>query len=715
LSTLDENGKWPDSEVDYTTGCEARRANWPAQTHWNRTRELFCLSSHFAARSIAVVAMAAAWYRNINDTDQSKSSTNADLLNGTTRAMNYWFSRDFTDEACLGSGGAKGSSCTCENPNNWLWNTNWYSNVILIPKYVGATSLLLRDVLTPDQVAVFKRMATRSYEYNVKGLTGANVLDVARIAMDFALLTDDTDFLAEAYQRSHQELVIMNKVKADGIRADGAFGISNAILGAEIEAAGTEYGADTTSQTAFGTLFEGNSWMIIRNTLTNVLHWDFSALGRFITFPVADLQATGDIRTDLSLVAKLGQLWNSKQLSNFASSLSAPSNVNAGGLVGNRMFFTNDYMVHRGHNYVSTLKMWSSRTRHTECTNSQNPLGFHLADGVSYTHIQGNEYEDIAAAWDWNIIPGITTDYGVTALTCANTKRLGLESFVGGASDGNIGLAAMRYTNPVTKALKWQKAWFYLPGDVQRVIVSSLSSSSIPKASLVSVLDQRRHVGPVVVDGVPVTTPSSSNFTGAQTLWHGGVGCQFALNTGASISVQTGVKTGDWAAIGVSTQPPAVVDLFAAWIQHQGSDAEGVVYDVFPGTESAEAFEAKRLKARVRTLQSADEREVSAVMDDRNDIFMGVFWDARGGSVTFKPNLGASLTITVDGGAAVVYKMRDGALTVSDPSQSLSEVTVTLSWGEGDVSSWWSGSREEKKLVPLPQGGIAGASVSVKL
>lgn len=29
LSTLDPNGQWPD--VDYTTGCPAQRANWPAE------------------------------------------------------------------------------------------------------------------------------------------------------------------------------------------------------------------------------------------------------------------------------------------------------------------------------------------------------------------------------------------------------------------------------------------------------------------------------------------------------------------------------------------------------------------------------------------------------------------------------------------------------------------------------------------------------------
>ena len=53
LATLGEDGKWPDSEIDYTTGCTARRANWyfssftqspypltlylrPAENHWSR-------------------------------------------------------------------------------------------------------------------------------------------------------------------------------------------------------------------------------------------------------------------------------------------------------------------------------------------------------------------------------------------------------------------------------------------------------------------------------------------------------------------------------------------------------------------------------------------------------------------------------------------------------------------------------------------------------
>jgi hypothetical protein len=61
-------------------------------------------------------------------------------------------------------------------------------------------------------------------------MTGANALDVSRIGMDQALLTGNSTLLADAYRRSHVELVIQNDVRADGIRADGAFGISASLL-----------------------------------------------------------------------------------------------------------------------------------------------------------------------------------------------------------------------------------------------------------------------------------------------------------------------------------------------------------------------------------------------------------------------------------------------------------------------------------------------------
>lgn len=53
---------------------------------------------------------------------------------------------------------------------------------------------------------------------------------------------------------------------------------ANDVLGLEIEAGGTTFAAGLDSQDAFTTLIEGDQWMIYRNALTNVLHWDFVSL-----------------------------------------------------------------------------------------------------------------------------------------------------------------------------------------------------------------------------------------------------------------------------------------------------------------------------------------------------------------------------------------------------------------------------------------------------
>jgi hypothetical protein len=51
---------------------------------------------------------------------------------------------------------------------------------------------------------------------------------------------------------------------------------------------------------------------------------------------------------NLSKVEELGEQWNSDVLTNFARSLSVnATSANAGELIGNRMFYANDYMVCR--------------------------------------------------------------------------------------------------------------------------------------------------------------------------------------------------------------------------------------------------------------------------------------------------------------------------------------------------------------------------------
>lgn len=106
-----------------------------------------------------------------------------------------------------------------------------FKQIILIPELVSQTCLLLgNQTLTTTEHSNCTNIPARSYgtfDHNINGvgfLTGANTLDVAKIGIDLALLNVNTSLITDAYRRVHNELVVEQAVKADGIRPDGSFG-----------------------------------------------------------------------------------------------------------------------------------------------------------------------------------------------------------------------------------------------------------------------------------------------------------------------------------------------------------------------------------------------------------------------------------------------------------------------------------------------------------
>lgn len=422
----------------------------------------------------------------------------------------------------------------------------------------------------------------------------------------------------------------------------------------------------------------------------------------------------------------LGQLWNSPDITSVFNDMSlVTNNANAGNLIGNRMFFANDYMVHflffyndvlftsfqvyRASGFVTTLKMFSNRTLNTECVTAQNPFGFHLSDGAVYTYLNGDEYEDISAAWDWNLIPGITVDYNANILSCSTAQKTGTQSLVGGVTDGTVGVAAMRYETPITKTLNWRKVWFFLDDDIQFVMLARITSTTT--APVFSVLDQRRLNGDVLVDGLQ---QGSGNYSGIASLWHGGVGYTFNVsNPSTSLSLQVGTRTGSWQSIGTSKQPPAEPDLFVAWLNH-ANISNAISYAVYPGTTST-TFQQKVQATQLQAIRN--DGSISALLDEVHNTAMLVFWEAAGGSVAVPSVTGnAPLTVKSSGNANIIIRLDTWVVTVADPTQSLATLTVTFTLGSGTLpSSWKSSSKVQTLLVTLPSGGLVGDSVTVSL
>jgi hypothetical protein len=176
----------------------------------------------------------------------------------------------------------------------------------------------------------------------------------------------------------------------------------------------------------------------------------------------------------------------------------------------------------------------------------------------------------------------------------------------------------------------------------------------------------------------------------------------------ASISLQVGEKTGSWAAIGTSTQPPATVNLFAASIQHNGTSP--ISYTIFPGT-SRQTFKQKVGQLKLQEIQN--DNTIAAIYDGASQIAMFIFWVINGGSATFTPSRGcAPITIVATGNIALIYRLNTGEVTVSDPSQSLITVQVSLALGVGQKPPHWGTGVLKTMVFQLPTGGLAGSSIT---
>ena len=93
--------------------------------------------------------------------------------------------------------------------------------------------MLFNSSLSPTQVNSCISISARAYDTFYEGksfLTGANILDVAKIGVDLALLTTNTTLIAEAYGRIDAEIVIEPGVMVDGIKPDGSFGQHGGLL-----------------------------------------------------------------------------------------------------------------------------------------------------------------------------------------------------------------------------------------------------------------------------------------------------------------------------------------------------------------------------------------------------------------------------------------------------------------------------------------------------
>lgn len=252
----------------------------------------------------------------------------------------------------------------------------------------------------------------------------------------------------------------------------------------------------------------------------------------------------------------------------------------------------------------------------------------------------------------------------------------------------------------------------FFQNDIEHVSVTVLNSTS---TSVFSVLDQRKRSGTIFHD-LQQATNDNGNFTQPHTLFHDSIGYLFSPSVD-TLSISTGNRTGSWQSLGISKQPPETVDLFAGWIYHDSNNLnKPISYSVFPGRSSVEQFFIDALENPLITL--VETTEINAVQDLLNGVTMISFWQPNGGSVFVPPSFVGSfggMTITSPNALILIFEENGWSMTVADPTQTLTEITLTVSMDTFWTPEGWGADANKTFPVNFPANPMAGSSIPISL
>ncbi|PRP79623.1 polysaccharide lyase family 8 protein [Planoprotostelium fungivorum] len=689
VNNINSTGAWKD--IDYTSGCVANTVTWPAAGHWDR-----------------IGAMAAVWYK----------TGNISYLTATKSAMKFWFDRDYTASDCTWRGG-KGN-CPCGTPG--FWCTNWWFQVLSLSNRAGAPCALLGDknALDASSTSHCITMTNRGTAYVFDPTsTGANLGDAVQACLLQGTLTSNLTLIRSCLVRFNSG--VDYTTYADGIQRDGTFfqhgtqpyagGYGTDFLASLGDIWTTTTGSvdlqpAKSEQDAATKYLQAIPWMSYYRDTKGYFCWDNVQVGRGITRG----PEKGRMSLDLVTLASVTSEWSTGTQINSSLQLlngNRLKGVNPTGLIGNRVFWYSDYLTHRGANYVITLKMLSNRTLTGECTNNEGTKSLHYSDGVVYNYVEGDEYVNGPALWDWYTLPGVTVDPSSHTLDCAATKFPGKSNFVGSASDGKRAVSTMDYISPINSQLSYKKSWFFFE-DVYVVMTTDIvQSQGYP---VVTSLDQR-----ALSDNVRSDSGSMTGTNRVYTWIHQGkMGYVFPAKFPLNLNVSTANVTGNFLNSGVYNIPAAQAMFKPLATVTPGNP---LVYIAVPGMDFS-TFDANRasITQAIQILRST--KDIHAVQHVERKIIAAAFRS----SVTL---VTPSYNLTAGAPCALLFDYGNPlgiSLTVADPTQQLSSVALTLNGSglrcgsyDATITCTNSTGNAIKLSVKLPSGGYAGQSKTILL
>ena len=645
MKSLQANGAWTDIEYFATDITE-----WRPMTHLDRLKVL--ISAYVF--------------------DKSTLYQNAALKKSIDAALNYW----------------------CENE---FASSNWWHNDIAVPKALGVSLILMKFGKEKVHHDLEYKLVFKMIQGDPYVKTGANKSDIAMHYFYRALITEDKNLLVSSLQQLFYPIQLVND--AEGLQYDFSYlqhgpqlyiagygeefmkGISKVMAYVR----GTPYAVSKEKLQLFSSFITDTYLPIIR-----AKYIDFNVHGRGVSRPgILNKTSETNILKQMTLIEpEKAKVWQ-EGIEKMDSLVKYNTYTNH----RHTHFWKADYSIHLRKKYHFNVRLASNRTNKSEAGNRENIYGKHMTDGVTNIQVYGPEYYNIFPIWEWDKIPGTTTQdragddplveqWGVPAKN----------NFAGGVSSQEYGVSAMKVDYDSVQA---NKAWFFFDNQIVCLGSNINSSSDNP---ITTTLNQSWFQNKVLLDTKTLgkgDSISSSNTN--SVIIHDDV--IYFLPEQQNLTVTTKEQAGSWYKINEARSKERITgNVFKAWIDHGVRPKNATyAYVVYPGTSKYSPTESKMINVLANTehLQAVSHQGLGIVQ-------MVVYYPG-----TYEV---ADVKLTVDKPAIIQLIKKDNTyeLAIVDPLQiPNNKIQVNLET-KGNA-------KKHTLLVDMPTGTHCGSTKVIEL
>lgn len=580
--------------------------------------------------------------------------------------------------------------------------SNWWFRHVGYPKALGLSLFLMNKELKNKHPELFQQgIDYLLWAYNKNDhMEGANGADKIFAALPAAILTEN-DTLLRRFQQQIKDLIVVQTV-GEGIEPDWMFSqhsfqgrqlyanyqqeYLNSILSYLDLCKGTIYSVSNTQLTVLDDhIINGMQWYVYKK------HQDPAQTGRR---PGSALNPRYQNNLKLMIAQESPQ---QEQLVQIQQRIFNDQDTEKK-LLGNRLFWRFDYMIHRREGYYVSSRLTSTRTIGMESGNGDGLDNYYTSAGLNFIFRTGLEYETpyfkVMNPRQW---PGTTAEQGDRKLPSVEWGKNSRNNnpYAGGVSNQQYGTIGFIYDK---KNLEATKSWFYF--DHEFVALGCGISQRFGRDSVMTTLNQMIQKTPVIYAENQIIKTVSI-----------GSGITKVNNPEWFLQDSIGyINLLDSNHFAISSEIKNKTSLFSLGIEHgKNPKDETYAYVVYPNCNEEDLIRYRENNP-IHILSNT--KQIQAVFHKQLNITQIHFYEA--GTL----QLADSTMLTVDQPCAVMIIEKDSVIEISVGNplcESKNPEFISLQFSKFLKGSQVETDRKTSTLkIELPQGNDAGKSV-VKL